>query len=123
VSTEYMATPYKKAYSGVKSDYNYFHSQVRITIECTFGMLVHRWSILRRPLPARMGVRKQIALTLVLTKLHNFCIGDTGPSRTLEPLTTSDELFAVNNGGIDVDPNSGPDELLANPVFAHFFVV
>jgi hypothetical protein len=29
-----------------KDDYNYYQSQLRMTIECAFGMLVHRWSIL-----------------------------------------------------------------------------
>ena len=46
VNTSYMATPFKACYSGEKDDYNFYHSQVRISIECAFGMLVNCWGIL-----------------------------------------------------------------------------
>jgi hypothetical protein len=55
VSTEYMVTPYKSVRAGPKDDFNFFHSQLRINIERAFGMLVHRWAILRRPMSSRMG--------------------------------------------------------------------
>jgi hypothetical protein len=38
-STCYLATPYTNA-SETKDDYNFFHSQLRIKIECTFEMYV-----------------------------------------------------------------------------------
>ena len=40
-----MALPYKGAQAGPKDAYNFLHSQLRINIECAFGMLVHRWYI------------------------------------------------------------------------------
>jgi hypothetical protein len=43
VSTNYMVTPYKNIGAGVKDEFNFFQSQVRINIECAFGML--GWSI------------------------------------------------------------------------------
>ena len=48
VQTPYMCTPWKAVSGGSKDAFNFFHSQVRINIECAFGMLVHRWGILRR---------------------------------------------------------------------------
>ncbi|KAL7474831.1 hypothetical protein ACHAW6_000783 [Cyclotella cf. meneghiniana] len=46
-----MTTPIPGHCITVNDDaYNFYHSQVRITIECMFGNLVHRWGILRRPL-------------------------------------------------------------------------
>lgn len=39
-------------------------------------MLVHRWLILRSPLPQRFTVKKVIALVNVLAKLQNFCINE-----------------------------------------------
>ena len=42
VNTEYMATPFKGVRSGTKDDYNFYHSQLRIRIECAFGMLANR---------------------------------------------------------------------------------
>jgi hypothetical protein len=60
VSSEFMATPYKGVFgAGISDKYNFFHSQLRINIECAFGMLTRRWGILRRPLPVVMGIKKQ----------------------------------------------------------------
>ena len=51
VKKQYMAVPIKKGNLKPYEDgYNYYLSQLRVTIECTFGVLVNRWTILRRPL-------------------------------------------------------------------------
>ena len=42
VSNEHMVTPFKNVSSGSKDAYNFYQSQVRIRVECSFGMLVHR---------------------------------------------------------------------------------
>jgi len=55
VNTFCMATPFKAVKSGPKDDYDFYHSQVRIKVECSFGMLVGRWGIMRRPMPAQFG--------------------------------------------------------------------
>ena len=70
-----MVTPYKQG-NQLQDNYNFYHSQLRITVECAFGMLVHRWSILRRALPAAMGLHKITALTMCLCKLHNFLVDE-----------------------------------------------
>ena len=94
-----MATPYKSVSTGDKDNYNFYHSQVsnkmllllpyvtkmitmlfflckqlRINIECAFGELLQNWGILRKALPAQMGLRKNIVTVIALCKLHNFCI-------------------------------------------------
>lgn len=76
VNCRYFATPFKSVSSGPKDAYNFYHSQLRIKIECAFGMLVGRWGIMRKALPATMGLRKTTALVLALCKLHNFCINE-----------------------------------------------
>ena len=43
VNNKNMATPFQRVSSGSKDDYNFYHSQVRIKIECAFGMLVNRY--------------------------------------------------------------------------------
>jgi DDE superfamily endonuclease len=60
VNTSYMATPFKSVQSGTIDDYNFFHSQLRIRIECAFGMLVNHWGILRRPLPAQFSLNRAL---------------------------------------------------------------
>jgi hypothetical protein len=103
VSTNYMVTPYKNIRAGPKDDFNFFHSQLRINIERAFGMLVHRWGILRRPMSSKMGSLKQITLTMALCSLHNFCLGDIGNGNSQDlsnnPAneTFYDESLVVNN--------------------------
>ena len=46
INSWYMCTPWRNVSSGPKDAMNFFHSQVRINIECAFGILVHRWGIL-----------------------------------------------------------------------------
>ena len=46
----YMSVPLKGIVGEYDDAYNFYVSQLRITIEQTFGELVHRWAILRRPL-------------------------------------------------------------------------
>jgi hypothetical protein len=48
--------------------------QVRIKIECAFGMLTERWAILRSAMPKNLRIHKIICLVQALAKLHNFCI-------------------------------------------------
>ena len=53
------------------------NGQLRIRVECTFGMLVQRWRILQAAIPRGISVQKTIALVNCLAKLHNFCIDQT----------------------------------------------
>lgn len=55
-----------------KSDFNYFLSQLRMKIECAFGMMTQRWRILRSPV--LIGVKKLWNLVQCIARLHNFCI-------------------------------------------------
>ena len=84
-----MATPIPGTQISLVEDaYNFYLSQVRITIERAFGILVHRWGILRRPLS--MSILKVPAIVTCLMRLHNFCI-DNGESRRTPAPRTRDE--------------------------------
>jgi hypothetical protein len=74
INSPFMATPYSGVSGGYKDSYNFYHSQLRINIECAFGWLVQRWSILRSAMPINVSIAKTSALVVALTKLHNFCI-------------------------------------------------
>ena len=41
LNTPYTATPFAAVSGGTKDSYNFYHSQLRIRIECTIGMLTH----------------------------------------------------------------------------------
>ncbi len=68
----FVATLLKGFLGGHEDAYNFYLSQLRITIEQAFGVLVHRWAILREPLVH--PILKVSPLVLSLIHLHNFCI-------------------------------------------------
>jgi hypothetical protein len=74
VNTKFMATPFSNVSGGSKDAYNFYHSQLRINIECTFGKFVHRWAILRAAVPMNITISKTSAMVVAMAKLHNFCI-------------------------------------------------
>ena len=47
VNDTYMAVPYPSTSSGPKNAYNYFHSQVRINIECAFSLMVNTRQLIK----------------------------------------------------------------------------
>ena len=112
INTPYMATPYANVSGGTKDSYNFYHSQLRIRIECAFGMLTHRWGILRSAIPMGVSIKKTVALVLALAKLHNYCINcndSDAPSATAsdawrselngaEPLVATTEHYDSNRG-------------------------
>ena len=53
-------------------DYDFEQSSNRMAIECTFGVLIHRWGILWKPL--KVAFRRRVPLISACMRLHNFCI-------------------------------------------------
>lgn len=98
VNSPYMCTTWRNVSSGPKDAYNYFHSQVRISIECAFGVLVHRWGVLRKPMPVNLSVLKISSMVLALGKLHNFCI-DHG-CEEMESPSARDVMNITMDGGL-----------------------
>ena len=117
VNRSYMATPFKAVSSGSKDDYNFYHSQLRIKIECAFGMLVNRWGILRSPLSSRFTLQKIGSLLICLCRLHNFCINQrlkrSGAldSDDILPPTENDEFQIAAAGGVPLEPSSRDPDL------------
>ena len=114
-----MVTPYRTP-NTAKDNYNFYHLQLCINVECAFGMLVQRWSILRRPLPAAMGIHKITALTFSLCKLHNFLLAK---KEKIAPTTSEDAAYGACRGSIELShsvdfPNEiVPTALLENDHF------
>lgn len=98
VNTHYMITPYKAVESGPKDAFNYFHSSLRINIECAFGMLVHRWGILRKAIPIGIAVKESSSLVVALCKLHNFCI--TEREEKIPRPMAKDVCYVTTEGGL-----------------------
>ena len=111
VNTKYMVTPYQRCGSGTAEDnFNFFQSQVRITIECAFGVLVQRWGILRTPAPQQFSIKKVCDMVFALCQLHNFLI-NIRIEQEQQAITTNaeDEWHMVLNGGVDMRQMDGHD--------------
>ena len=82
-------------------------------------MLVKRWGLLRKPLPATIPLRKIVALVISLCRLHNYCvnrfIAKVGMYEVPPPLAI-DSLEIVATGGVTFQSTSNnqncPSELL-----------
>ena len=66
VNESYMAVPFQAMVNGPKDSYNFYHSQVRINIECSFGILTNRWHLLKTPLSSKISISRINALILSL---------------------------------------------------------
>ena len=96
VNSTFMATPYLSA-NELQDTYNFFHSQLRIRVECAFGMFTERWGLLRRILPKHISVKKTVALVTCLAKLHNFCIDERDNHDTIY---APDEAYIELHGAV-----------------------
>ena len=56
VNETYMSVPFPNTSSGPRDAYNYYQSQLRINIECMFGVLTNHWHLLKSSLSARIPI-------------------------------------------------------------------
>ena len=108
VNRSYMATPYSQ-HSGIditRDHYNFFHSQLRINIECAFGILVQRWGILRKPFHHQYSIQKICKIVECLVRIHNFLIDNNLQENLPTEHIDEDQLNLVVNGAIDLQVNT-----------------
>ena len=109
---------------GSNDAFNFYHSQVRIRVECSFGMLVHRWAILRSPMPVNIPLRKVTALTHALFKLHNYCTNKNDIKHYEQ--TKIDSFVSSVDGSMPVEKDSNrniiPDEIMSGGDHSDDFV-
>jgi hypothetical protein len=114
INAMFMATPFAGVSGGTKDAYNFYHSQLRIRIECAFGMLTHRWAILRSAMPMNISIKRAVALVIALAKLHNFCI-DENEDDDVPPIPAVDELEIELQGGVPLVRRMGTTDTLPIP--------
>jgi DDE superfamily endonuclease len=101
INTDYMITPYKGVSGGDKDAFNYYQSQLRICIECAFGMVYHRFAILHKPIQQKIMIAKTTALVMACCKLHNYCINND--DATVPIPREGDIMNVLLEGGIPLD--------------------
>eukprot|EP00961_Rhodomonas_salina_P203376 2744142-Rhodomonas_salina.1 len=81
-----VCTPFTRTerLSEDQKNFNFYLSQVRIEVECAFGILVQRFGIFWRGL--RAGLANASRIVSACVRLHNFCIdeGDTTSDPDIE---------------------------------------
>ena len=90
----FMTVPYPMTSSGPKDAHNFYHSQVRINIECAFRILVNWWCILKMPLSAKIPIIRINAMVCCLCNR-----GSTTPPKQYahDHLTLMDFMNAVES--------------------------
>ena len=112
INALFMATPFAGTSGGTKDAYNFYHSQVRIRIECAFGMLTQRFGILRKAIPVNIPISRAVALVMALAKLHNFCIDETDADG-IPSISPADDLEIEMQGGVPLETTQMlPEQLL-----------
>jgi hypothetical protein len=83
-----MATPYPGMSGGTQDSYDIYHSQLKIQIECAFGILPMRWAILRITIPVNVTQRMTVALV--------FCIITIALKLRMDDMMISPILLMMN---------------------------
>ena len=62
VCSEYLITPFKKdkLLDVARDSYNFYISQLRMSIEMAFGNMVNRWRILKSPLQTDISTSSEV---------------------------------------------------------------
>jgi hypothetical protein len=60
-----------------ESIFSFYHSSLRMVVECDFGMLINRWSILQRPL--KVPLKKAPRIIECCMCLHNVLVDGISP--------------------------------------------
>lgn len=79
-----IVTPFTAGCSRKENDFNFFLSQLRINIECAFGMLMRRFGIFWRPL--RCSIDRVATIVSATMAIHNLIIDD-GDMESLNAIT------------------------------------
>ena len=117
VNEFYMATPFAAPeVDSYQDHYNFYHSQLRICIECAFGMLVNRWGILRKTLSVHFSIHKVVALVSCLCRIHNFLVDRDQLEDEIPDHTTYDELYMRMNNSINLIKKDDIDSQVDNDI-------
>jgi hypothetical protein len=127
LNTSYMATPYTNVSGNehyrTRDDYNFYQSQLRIRVECCFGMLVHRWGILRTAMSHTISLARIVALVNTLARLHNYCIDEAdrlGVKDNLQRRLPVDVQYMMENedGFIELQSSAEHGQLIPTDLLA-----
>jgi len=90
--SDWMIVPFKNAVPGsIEDDVNFYISQVRCNIECTFGIFMRRWGLFWRPL--EIGFERRSKVITLAAKLHNFIINNQSTGANIPKIKEYQNVF------------------------------
>jgi hypothetical protein len=115
ICTEHLLTPFSgdNKLDPALDTFNFYCSQLRVTVERSIGLLVQRWQIFKKPMVTRLATVS--AAIQCGTRLHNFIIEHQGLNNDITllpiienaPTRQNDELYAHTEGAVaDITGNS-----------------
>ena len=103
VDSPVMMTPFEGInlcnHEPSKDSFNFYHSQLRITIERCFGIFVQRFGIFWRPL--RYNLKVIMKIIEAACRLHNFCLKRRIPLIKRLHLVNENEVLINRNWRVD----------------------
>ncbi|KAL7476226.1 LOW QUALITY PROTEIN: hypothetical protein ACHAW6_002101 [Cyclotella cf. meneghiniana] len=114
INSRYMCMPWRKITPSHKDAMKFSHSQLRIIIECAFHILVHRWGMLRKPIPVNMSVAPNFCIVQSCDDLDNPSVQDIAniamngelAMRTGLMIGDLDRLNELVDGGCHMDDHT-----------------
>jgi len=115
ICTEHLLTPFSgdNRLDPALDTFNFYCSQLRVTVERSIGLLVQRWQIFKKPMVTRLTTVS--AAIQCGTRLHNFIIEHQGLNNDITllpiienaPTRQNNELYAHTEGAVaDITGNS-----------------
>eukprot|EP00918_Siedleckia_nematoides_P085183 GHVU01187287.1.p1 GENE.GHVU01187287.1~~GHVU01187287.1.p1 ORF type:complete len:354 (-),score=11.33 GHVU01187287.1:366-1427(-) len=95
-----------------RDKFNYYASQLRVTIERAFGMVVNKWRILRSPLEC--AFHRVPCIIEACFRMHNFCIDERIAEGGYDIHEHARELAALN-GEVNTPYNATVANIYADP--------
>lgn len=112
INSSFMATPYPGNVTAEQDAYNFFHSQLRITSECSFGRHMTRWGCLQKKIVQSFTIAKSISLVLCLCQLSNYCTDASLSRREVPepPRPMEEDVVAIRlEGGVPLRMQYRPE--------------
>ena len=106
-----ILAPFIGNQSARESVFSFYHSSVRMAIECAFGQLVSRWGILWRPL--RVPLRHAPVVVETCMCLHNILIDRNVPVEIRPPVVSRSRGASMPTARPHINNNGGPGSLLS----------
>lgn len=107
----HVLAPFIGNLSARESVFSFYHSSVRMVIECSFGQLVSRWGILWRPL--RVPLRRAPLVVETCMCLHNIMIDRQVPLEIRPPIAPNSRGDFRSGARPHINNNGGPGSLLS----------